>query len=195
MIKSAATASLTVATSQIFSNDAAGAASDRLAVCIQNGNPNKWAWMDTTPLLEGYASTWSVAVGGLIRFSLLANFSDSASPATISVNVIRIGKLDENKKTATFTVQRSQWSIPFDVVQAGCGLPDTWSLPIPTTWKSGLYLAKFSLGTNYTTIPFVTTGVAKVYTTSTRLVPVRLESLLSVRCTIFQTSRATIEIS
>src|SRR5687767_10742926 len=95
----------------------------------------------TAPLLEGYPSRPSVLQGGTLGFHL----SHSGGPSTFQVEVSRVGP---QTPTVLHSGQGQVSSEPISATAstAGCGWPVRYSLTVPSTWQSGVYLAHFTVG-------------------------------------------------
>jgi hypothetical protein len=109
-----------------------------------------WNWQITSPALnreiEGYASLTSVNVGGSISF-----FVSTAAPS-YTIDVFRIGwygGAGGRQMVATITrsgfVQATPLADSFGRFE--CNWTNPYVLTIPTTWVSGVYLAKLTAST------------------------------------------------
>lgn len=102
------------------------------------------------PLLEGYCSRRSVIQGGALSFHL----SHTGGPATFQVEVFRVGPqtptvLHSGQGTVAHEL------LPANVSTVGCGWPVRYTLTVPTSWPSGAYHARFTVGAASTELIFV----------------------------------------
>jgi len=111
--------------------------------------------------LEAYASRVSVRPGQVIQFHVRDPAGSLTADSAATVAIVRhAGWVDITELTATLAVRNR--AVPADVVSAGCGWPVSWSLTIPSTWRSGVYYA-FFLGASGSgcCVPFVVRPAGK----------------------------------
>jgi len=109
--------------------------------------------------VEGYASATSYRPGETAAFHL------SADATSIDVDVVRVGAMAA-RVLESRAVPVDQQVVPNNASQLGCAWPVALRLPIPSTWRSGVYFARFWSGpvTNplwAATIPFVVKAASR----------------------------------
>jgi len=101
-------------------------------------------------LFEVYSSSTSVMQGGQISFrARLPNGPDTVSSYVSTIEFYRIGGNAATPgtqvyywlKTATARVRRQP--VPANAPESGCGWPSVYTLTVPASWPSGVYMAWF----------------------------------------------------
>ena len=115
--------------------------------------------------VDGYAGATSYRPGATAEFHL----SDNSDARWVRVDVLRVGAAD-TLVAEPWPVRIEPQSVPDDAAQSGCRWPPAFQLAIPSTWRSGVYLARvwsagpwtrswaspaFAAPTLATSIPFV----------------------------------------
>jgi hypothetical protein len=103
--------------------------------------------------LEAYASDCSVRPGGTIVFHVRDPGGSSTADRRFPMSIDRLGWPDIGMLDTTVSVRLR--SVPATAYATGCGWPATYTLVVPSTWKSGLYSASFGSGDATCTVPFV----------------------------------------
>ena len=96
--------------------------------------------------IQAYANKTSVVRGQTIAFKV-RNATGSAKVGTSTPYTIhRVGSDERPLRSGTVTTYLR--GVPANVWANGCGWPTTLNLLIPSSWRSGLYVAHFGSGTN-----------------------------------------------
>ena len=114
----------------------------------ENANPGTTGWQLSHPAvnreIEGYASLTSVNIGGSI------NFSVSTTDSTFNIDIFRTGwyggagaRLLRTVSNLT-GVQRNTPNPDPVTGMVECNWASSYSLAVPTTWVSGMYLARLT---------------------------------------------------
>ena len=135
----------------------------------ENQLPGTEDWMLASPAtnreIEGYASATSVGAGGTIRF-----FVSTASP-TYTIDVYRLGWYGGKggrlvTKTVTRPGKQQITPAPDPAGLIECAWTDPYALAIPSSWVTGIYLAKLTTTDTkkQSYIPFVVRDDARAAT-------------------------------
>ena len=125
-----------------------GLAQGQNPVQIENSLPGTSGWQLSNPAvnreIEGYASLTSVNIGGTIAFSV------STTDSTFNIDIFRTGwyggvgaRLLTTISGLTGVVQTTPTQDPVTGL-IECAWPSSYTLAVPTTWVSGIYLARLT---------------------------------------------------
>src|SRR6185312_15916985 len=117
-------------------------------VQIENSRAGTSGWQLSNPAvnreIEGYASLTSVNIGGTIAFSV------STADSTFNIDIFRTGwyggvgaRLLTTISGLTGVVQTTPTQDPVTGL-IECAWPSSYTLAVPTTWVSGIYLARLT---------------------------------------------------
>ncbi|MGE5679272.1 MAG: N,N-dimethylformamidase beta subunit family domain-containing protein, partial [Bacillota bacterium] len=87
---------------------------------------------------NGYAFPYTVTNGDTVNFYI------SSTKPTIYIQIYKLG-LTEKFITQFNNIPGGEKAIPANSYEAGCSWPVSFSLPIPESWPSGVYAARFPL--------------------------------------------------
>jgi N,N-dimethylformamidase beta subunit-like protein len=120
-------------------------------ILIENSHPGTTDWqltnLATHGEIEGFASSVSVQPGEAISF-----FVNTSEP-TYNIEIFRMGwygGMGGRRMTTPLTGQGVVQTLPSadpDTLLVECVWTDPLVIPVPTTWVSGVYLAKLTSGT------------------------------------------------
>ena len=111
--------------------------------------------------LEAYASATSVKQGGTLNFCVRDPVGSLTADTNATVTIVRIaGWVDLTLLNASFKVRNR--SVPATASSTGCGWPSSYTLTVPSTWRSGLYYAFFQgVAGSGCCVPFVVRAAVK----------------------------------
>lgn len=103
--------------------------------------------------IEAYAGLASVRAGSSFSFHGRDPQASSKTDRVHSLSFVRIGWPDQSMLTTTVKLRNR--SVPANASTDGCNWPAAYTLNVPSTWPSGLYVAVFGSGSSTSRVPFV----------------------------------------